>query len=243
MDDLTTLANANGRGLRIFKGLIAEDATGPNDMVPVRIPTYDPSRQFGPCHFAPRLLNDGSPLFPNRNDECTVCLDENDNAEILNWWAEDPTDLGFTSIYRQLSRGSLGAGWSTSFTAATTITTMLAIGNFTTPDKNSWVHVRAQAPIRCMDAAWHGIEIALQIDPPNLGVGGTINIAKTVQSHNSAAGPSVPAIVAGSFYLPKNITKSIIFKATPTSGNWQVRRDEDYLMMEAVVIPEYGQLL
>lgn len=93
MDDLTTLANQRGRGLRIFQGLIAEDATGPNDVVPVRIPSYEPSRQFGPCNWAPRVLNDGSPLWPNRNDGCLVALDENDQAEIINWWADDPTSL------------------------------------------------------------------------------------------------------------------------------------------------------
>jgi hypothetical protein len=91
MDDLSTLANSPGRGLRIFRGLIADDAADANDVVNVRIPTYDPGRTFGPCPWAPRVLNDGTPLWPMRNDGCLVALDENDQAEILNWWAEDPT--------------------------------------------------------------------------------------------------------------------------------------------------------
>jgi hypothetical protein len=93
MDDLSTLANSRGRGLRIFRALIGDDATGANDTVNVRIPAYEPSRNFGPCHWAPRILNDGSPLWPMRNDECIVALDENDQAEIINWWADDPTTL------------------------------------------------------------------------------------------------------------------------------------------------------
>jgi len=125
MDDLTTLANQRGRGLRIFQGLIAEDATGPNDVVPVRIPRYDPTRQFGPCHWAPRMLNSGTPLWPMRNDECLVALDENDQAEIINWWAEDPT-LITNSVSTRVSAleqwRNARKGWGRFYAPATTAT-------------------------------------------------------------------------------------------------------------------------
>jgi hypothetical protein len=92
MENLSSIANTRGRGSRLYRGLIAEDATGPNDTVPVRIPSYEPARQFGPCHWFPRTLADGTLLFPIRNDGCLVALDENDQAEIVNWWSDDPTE-------------------------------------------------------------------------------------------------------------------------------------------------------
>lgn len=93
MDDLTTLANRPGRGSRIFRGLIAEDAETVNDELKARLPAYDPSRQFGPFHFHPRPRADGvGVLLPSRNDPCLVALDENDQADLLSWWVEDPTE-------------------------------------------------------------------------------------------------------------------------------------------------------
>jgi hypothetical protein len=91
-NDLSSLANQPPEGSQIFRGKIADDATSPNDLIHVRIPDYHPGQQFGPCRFSPRPLMDGGTLLPLRDDPCLVALDENDEAELINWWAEDPTD-------------------------------------------------------------------------------------------------------------------------------------------------------
>jgi hypothetical protein len=89
--DLSSLANPSAPGPRIFRGFIAEDATDPNAQVEVRIPAYNASRTFGPCSFMPRPLRSGGLMYPIRNDPCLVALDENEQADLINWWAEDPT--------------------------------------------------------------------------------------------------------------------------------------------------------
>lgn len=91
MEQLESLVTPPPPGARIFRGLIGEDAASPNSSISVRVPAYHASRSFGPCYFAPRPLQDGSLLLPQRNDPCLVALDENEEAELLSWWAADPT--------------------------------------------------------------------------------------------------------------------------------------------------------
>jgi microcystin-dependent protein len=75
----------------VFKGVFAEDATGPNDEVLVNVPDYDPNRPFGPCPFVAQPLAAGGVLLPNRGDDCLVAFDEDDNPHIVSWRATDPT--------------------------------------------------------------------------------------------------------------------------------------------------------
>jgi hypothetical protein len=91
MQDLRSLATPSAVPPQVYRGLIGDDATGPNDQVTVRVPAYDASRSFGPCYVTPRPLRSGALLYPVRNDPCVVALDENEQAEILVWWANDPT--------------------------------------------------------------------------------------------------------------------------------------------------------
>jgi hypothetical protein len=91
MQDLRSLVTTPAAPPRVYRGLIGDDATGPNDQVTVRVPAYDASRSFGPCYVTPRPLRSGALLYPVRNDPCVVALDENEQAEILVWWANDPT--------------------------------------------------------------------------------------------------------------------------------------------------------
>lgn len=92
MDEiLRTLVTPPAEGSRIFRGLIATDASGPNDRVEVRVPGYHAGRSFGPCYVTPRPFRDGSLAYPQRGDLCMIALDENEQAEIVMWWVEDPT--------------------------------------------------------------------------------------------------------------------------------------------------------
>lgn len=92
MDRLGTLANDDNPDLEpIVNGVIAEDAVHPDDQISVTIPSYDNGKTFGPSHFAPRPLQDGTILLPSRGDECLVGIDDDGEAHILTWWAADPT--------------------------------------------------------------------------------------------------------------------------------------------------------
>lgn len=92
MERLESLATHDPPEHSILKGYIAEDATTPNDEVSVLIPSYDMSKRFGPVTFMPRPLSDGSGvLLPTRYDPCLVGIDEEGEARLITWWAEDPT--------------------------------------------------------------------------------------------------------------------------------------------------------
>jgi hypothetical protein len=231
MDDLNTLANQRGRGLRVFRALIADDATDSNDLVNVRIPAYDPSRQFGPCHWAPRILNDGTPLWPNRNDQCLVALDENDQAEILNWWAEDPTSVDFRPQTIQLRPPVFG--WTSNFTTSQQISTYTLPGLGGYP-RGAYVHAFAQTVVRTPDAAWHGIEAQLSV--PTMGPDGIL-VHKANFVHHNAAGPSVSVNVNGRFQIAAGAQQTIRFHVVPTTGNWNHYIMPDYSRMILLVIP------
>lgn len=114
MERLDSLATYNSVEDRVTRGYIADDASHPDDEVGVLIPSYDVSKVFGPVHFAPRPLQDGSILLPARMDPCLVVLDDNDEADLINWWVADPTNpvnrVTQTEFNNQLNIPQYGEG-------------------------------------------------------------------------------------------------------------------------------------
>jgi hypothetical protein len=91
MDRLDSLSVAEGAPA-VWVGVIAEDAATVNDEIFVVIPDYDINQQFGPVKFTPQALRDGSGvLLPTRGDWCLVSFDQDDNAQLMAWRADDPT--------------------------------------------------------------------------------------------------------------------------------------------------------
>lgn len=196
MDNLSSIATTPGRGSRLYRGLIAEDAIGPNDTVPVRIELYDPTRQFGPCHWSPRTLADGSPMYPMRNDECLVALDENDQAEIVNWWADDPTSATdrvtqteydalagrVTNLEKWTQPARLDYGPSSQSGSFTTAIEMLhgVTGNpqrfVITPAFDAWIEVGYHTiAALAADTGWSRIDSYISVDPSPPVLPGQIN--------------------------------------------------------------------
>jgi hypothetical protein len=90
MDALGALAADETRPA-VWVGEIAEDAITANDEVTVKITDYDANQQFGPVKFVPQPLSGGGVLLPSRGDWCLVALDQDDNAQLVAWRADDPT--------------------------------------------------------------------------------------------------------------------------------------------------------
>lgn len=139
MERLETLASAPEVEDVITTGYIANDAEHPDDLVGLLIPSYDLGRVFGPSHFEPRTLQDGTMLLPQRNDPCLVGFDEEGEAHLLIWWAADPTEPAAAPLETTIT----GDGSTTLFTINHNLGTrnvLVVIRQNASP----WEHVNAK---------------------------------------------------------------------------------------------------
>ena len=79
---------------RLYEGVIAQDASSVNDLVPVTIPAFDDELEFGPAPFMPRIDDDNLVDLPAEGDICVVALAETDtpgepSVWILSYTGED----------------------------------------------------------------------------------------------------------------------------------------------------------
>lgn len=63
-------------------GTVAKDAIDFADLVPVILPDFDDTLQWGPCRWQSR--DDVS--LPRRGDQCLVIFDNRHNPVIVQWW-------------------------------------------------------------------------------------------------------------------------------------------------------------
>lgn len=63
-------------------GLLAATATDFAELLPVTLPDFDPTLQWGPCRWQAR--DDHS--MPRRGDRCLVIFDNRNNPVIVMWW-------------------------------------------------------------------------------------------------------------------------------------------------------------
>ena len=79
---------------KLYEGIFATTPDGVSEPVLVTIPSIDSTSAFGPCPWAPRILEDGKADMPTKGDTCLVALasisdDGGENAWVLQWWPYD----------------------------------------------------------------------------------------------------------------------------------------------------------
>jgi hypothetical protein len=78
--------------IRIYEGMIAQDALNENDRVLVTVLAYDKELTWGPAPFMPRATAGGGVDLPQEGDPCVVVLAETDSPGEPSVWI-----LGYTT--------------------------------------------------------------------------------------------------------------------------------------------------
>lgn len=237
MDRLETLASSETDADLILKGFIAEDAVHPDDQVGLLIPSYDLGKVFGPSHFEPRPLRDGTILFPVRNDPCLVALDEEGEAHLLTWWAADPTnaanlvtqaelDALNTSLDARLDALELRSGWAADGTnsVAAGATEPLEGGAEIYDPENVGTAVAYTVPRTAVYTVWAWAELQnvlagaeLQMD---LLVGGVVTGRPLIRDWNSG-GAGASAIGGG--HITRAFVAANVISAQVRNGDSATR--------------------
>lgn len=80
--DFRDLAAAPPEGRVAWYGKVARSATDLSDLIPVILPEFDPTLEWGPCRWQSRDLTS----LPAKGDECLVIFDNHRNPWIVSWW-------------------------------------------------------------------------------------------------------------------------------------------------------------
>lgn len=80
--DFRDLMPEKEEGRIIWTGVVAATAVDFTTLVPVTLPDYDPTLQWGPCRWQSR----DAVSLPRKGDDCLVVFDNKNDPWIIAWW-------------------------------------------------------------------------------------------------------------------------------------------------------------